>query len=399
MRCLKCGVEIDDTAKFCHKCGTPVTSTAVSPAISVNKKSRKDSYLLVGGLLGVALIMLCVFGYMKNYYARDKCLEEMVAYINNSQYAEAMNHCRENPFIEKDSWNRMDVTERQISALYYYADYIEYVKDISEEEMLESSQGSAQAKYESLMNMKGYLSIDAKKNIELIHDELTACLAAGELVDDCYNCVFDGVELMEDIRSKFLNKRKSIEEECNWYTVKELSDMRKAENERWKEYKKTRDETFEKLEEETEIDVLGVGMDYSLERNGEFYHSVPMSSEIWAFFDEAEYFLPAAGTWITKRREALKEQFPDYSEESRYSFIESQVVSEPLPKYAWYYEKSLVGNMNDILELEKEYDGAHKEEIQMLKENATILWAQKSKTDLLENIIPNLSKITALRIR
>lgn len=377
MKCKNCGANLDVSAKFCHKCGMKIKK----------KKLCQKLFAFPVSLMIIVAIGICI---LKGYYSGSKYLAGMVNYINDSQYQEALRYYNANPFLEKDNISEMNEIECQLIALYYYADFINYVVNISESEIADKNQGEAIEKYKKLTEVEEYLCESARKNVNAIHSELISCKEADEAVDECYESVFEGVALIQDIRNTFLKKRKSMGEKCEGYSIQELKNLCEKENDRWLIYIEKRDEKFAKLRENTDgIKISGQGGEvYLLENLG-----APFCWTIESFYRYSDLFVQNTEKWVLQEEKIIKEQFPNYEEENIYQFRNAIQVEEPLPFEIFGFEITLVKNMEEIIQFQTQYESTYKETIDKLKEDATILWARNSKKNMQEIIIPNLEKI------
>jgi hypothetical protein len=59
--CRKCGAKLDDDARFCHVCGTPVVAVTATPRLAAPKR-RRPVYLLPVAILAAVLLTAIVIG-------------------------------------------------------------------------------------------------------------------------------------------------------------------------------------------------------------------------------------------------------------------------------------------------------------------------------------------------
>ena len=61
MICRNCGIEIADKALICYRCGTATTEAKFKPAAP---KHRSSSFLLVGSILAIAILLIVALYFL-----------------------------------------------------------------------------------------------------------------------------------------------------------------------------------------------------------------------------------------------------------------------------------------------------------------------------------------------
>lgn len=428
MRCMYCNTELNDTALICYQCGKVTVKENEKSSIKegekciikeneksstkedekcIIKENKKSStkedensttkvntnkywIYFVGGIFLVAVFLMCMNMLFKHIYAATKYLPGIVKYINAGEYWKALEYYDNNPYLEKDDKNQMDSDELQLLALYYYADYLNYVKNISEEEMASLEQ--YETKYNNVIDMEGYLCSSALKNIDAIHDEVTSCQYIADKVDECYALIWEGVDLMQDTREAFLNKRKSMKERCEAFSVKELNDLYQAENGKWKEHIVERDKAVGELQERAHINLL---LNIYIDTQDDIVN-LPGGFAIDMFYDYGDEFFKGAEKWISKVESNAKEQHSDYRYDSEYTYRYPEEVQGALPYDVCWVDLYLCDQIEELKSTQELFDAGNLEGHDKIKKDAFLLGVRISRNKLQTDILLNLEEIYIL---
>jgi len=61
--CRRCGAQLEENAKFCHKCGTPVVTVAAQP-VFVSARKKNSMLPLIIGLIVVVAVAIIVSAFV-----------------------------------------------------------------------------------------------------------------------------------------------------------------------------------------------------------------------------------------------------------------------------------------------------------------------------------------------
>ncbi len=60
--CRSCGTKLEENARFCHKCGTPVVTSVPPVPAATMKPARNDPLFLVGIVIAAVVISAVIIG-------------------------------------------------------------------------------------------------------------------------------------------------------------------------------------------------------------------------------------------------------------------------------------------------------------------------------------------------
>ena len=106
MFCPRCGESVNDYAKYCERCGHPLTDTIVLKTPNKNNDSKAGVFIL---LVGLALLIGFVIFYLGDYSSTDFTFEdEHIAYVKSgspSSYPDVTYDEAFCNFFTNRSWN------------------------------------------------------------------------------------------------------------------------------------------------------------------------------------------------------------------------------------------------------------------------------------------------------
>lgn len=275
---------------------------------------KKTVYLILALLMTVIGMPAC-----SGETTQEKKVE-MIAYLNNNRYAEAVAFYDE-IHIEKKYNEKMDADEQQMKAFYFYADYVDY--NLTEDaNILFEEEGLTvlQQKRELLSEWENDLGEKAVYNLELLDKLQTTYLEQTGKLNDYYEEVFQGTDVMVEFYRNIIVKISAIEMDSEMENkdkyLDELIGMSDIMSRDWNSHVELKDKHLAELKD-YDIDFIN------------YYYQLPGGVEIELYYRYADYFLKDIKSWIAG-------EIKDFRECLSYGTLEDRI--EKVKEYQKRFE-------------------------------------------------------------
>lgn len=358
MYCRKCGEYLNKGQMICPNCGTKADreeEKEQTPAFTgeFGKKKWSDNPALrISVILTViVLLIFTVFAALKwiSTERRTKCLTDMLDRINTQSYEAALYTYTE--YLLESSRERKNdselaayveyVTEnggekikneldKQLYALKLYARLMNDLEKLCQEtetdpqdEMVRLSRD-----VDELQEWEEYLNEAARQNVELIEDGIEdGTERMDRALTECIEAIIQDAKTKEEVHQTLLEKRRSMEERQDSFTVNELRELESELCKKWSDSITERDKKGEALKELTGFDWKD-RWSYS---EGDIFTQLLGTTAMWVVgdvkFGEND-FQQNFGEWISNIEESVKTKFNDYDADHQYYYAEPDTVSD-----------------------------------------------------------------------
>lgn len=245
---------------------------------------------------------------------------EMIAFLNQNKYAEAVAFYDE-LHIEKKYNEKMNADEKQMKAFYFYADYVDY--NLAEDADIlfeEESFFILQQKRELLSEWENDLGEKAAYNLELLDQLQLTHFEQTEKLNDYYEEVFQGMDVMEEFYRNIIVKISAIEIDSEMENrdkyMDELIELADIMNKNWSGHVELKDKYLAELND-YDIDFIN------------YYYQLPGGVEIELYYRYADYFLKDIQSWIAG-------EIKDFRESLSYGTLEDRI--EKVKEYQKRFE-------------------------------------------------------------
>ena len=360
MFCRKCGEYLNKGQLICPTCGAKVDDEEEkeqTPAFTGEfgkKKWTDNPALRISVILTViVLLIFTVFAALKwiSTERRTKCLTDMLDRINTQSYEAALYTYTE--YLLESSGERKNdselaayveyVTEnggekikneldKQLYALKLYARLMNDLEKLCQETETDPQDeiDRLSRDVDELQDWEEYLNEAARQNVELIEDGIGDGMERTDrALTECIEAIIQDAKTKEEIHQTLLEKRRSMEERQDSFTVNELRELQSELGKKWSDSIAERDKKGEALKELTGFDWKD-WKDWWRYSDGDIFTQLLDTTAMW--IDDVElgenYFRHNFGEWISNIEESLKTKFDDYDAEHKYYFAEPETVSD-----------------------------------------------------------------------
>lgn len=362
----------------------------------LNRKKVKNLYnvkLIIGCIL--AVILLVAIWYL--YFTDAGKIKRMVWYINKGDNALAV-HIYDTLGMDDIDNDNMNLEQKQMKALFCYAAYMKAYQDALDVNTIRNELSVIKEKKELLEDYEGFLCLEARNNIMILEREINRS-DFFDKIDSYFQETFRISKLAQKALCVFTEKQEAIYQKLEFFSIAELRQLQNEYTmpalEGISSIRKVSDEFQAKYE--MSIEHFVSSHLHSHEDDGQQFRDAITNPIWWLGWTEIKAALSEEESWIDKYEEELKNDFDDYTEESRY---QRKRVSIGEDANIWYRElaekyleyingaESLYTNIREteIKELCSKYQWQeNKEAIEKLISSGLQPVSQIKKTEKAEN--------------